>query len=257
MSTRNKHPDWIWKSYELALLGLSRKKIAEQLGTSEPTYLQFLKRHPSANRAIQAAQAVKSKPKSKKSYTLDQFIYGYLPPHLREYYGILKLSVRDDEIEVNTAGLRMQERQILFLHTWYKSNFNFTSACRTCGVPYNTVRRWQNDEPKFGELCNMLQEVKKDFIEGAALGLVKKGNAGAILELNRSLNADRGYNPKFQVQVSGGIQHDIRFVDIERLNLPLDVQRLILERMRAMQPLDLVSDAIEIEETQEHTYALA
>ena len=65
------------------------------------------------------------------------------------------------------------------------------------------------------------------------------------------------YNPKFQVHVSGGIQHDIRFVDIERLNLPLDVQRLILERMRAMQPLDLVSDEIEIEATQEHTYALA
>lgn len=253
--------DWIWKTYQYALTGASLTKIAVMLNATYGEYKRFLDHHPSGRRAYKAAK-IAIKPN--KDYNLEDFIFGYLPSHLREYWSFLKLNSYHPEEELEIHKLKPDEKKMIFLHAWFKSDFNFSRACRLCGLNHRLVLQWKAEDMHFAELCARIQEVKKDLVESSVLKLIRQGHPYAAVEVNKVLNADRGYNPKVQLDVHGSMDCNVNLVNLEELQLPVDVLRCVLNAIRdksclnsckggtgAVLPADILQIESKIEEIQE------
>ena len=132
---------------------------------------------------------------------------------------------------LDNAGKRA--RQHLFLYALTASNFNASEACRKVNISRKTFENWVTTEPEFGQLIDEMHWHKKNFFESALVGLIRSGDSSATIFANRTLNRDRGYNEKFELEVKGQVNHaHAHIVQIDDLNLPIKVRRLILEAMR-------------------------
>lgn len=92
---------------------------------------------------------------------------------------------------------------------------------------------WQRRDPEFVRMLDHLHQIKKDWAEGKMMQRVALGDTAATIFVNRTLNADRGYNPKVIVEHQGGVMH--AHVDIENLELDVDTKRKLLAAVRKQQ----------------------
>lgn len=229
--------DYIWKAYPLAEGGLKDREIARSLGVNIRLFKTWIKKYPALANSIEDAR--KSR-KERKEFDLREFVVGRLPAHLLEYWDHLHSSGEelDGEEFKSIHDLDTESKQALWLHAWHELDFNKSGACRELGINVNDVQHWEQHNPIFCELVKHMQTVKKDFVESKAMHLVRKGNALAVVAMNKTLNRDRGYGDKVDVNHSGAIQHNMNVVDIERLELSVRVQRALLDAVRKRKELD-------------------
>jgi hypothetical protein len=135
-----------------------------------------------------------------------------------------------DKIEAVLTGQTKRIRQELFIHALVSTNFDISEALRMVAMSRTTFNHWRDNDLEFRQLVEEIQWHKKNFFEHALMDLVEQRHPSAVLFVNRTINADRGYSEKLEVQHSGSIAAGE--FNIEELDLDLDTRRKILEAMR-------------------------
>lgn len=122
-------------------------------------------------------------------------------------------------------------RQHLFIHSWVMSNFNASEACRKVNISRATFQNWM-EEANFRDLIDEVHFHKKNFVEGGLMSLIEQGDTSATIFANRTLNRDRGYNEKVEVEHTH--QHSIATFNVEQVldRVNAAAKREILQAIR-------------------------
>lgn len=213
------------RAYILAREGLKDGAVAAALGVSRLSVVKWKKR----NKAFRVALKLARKPHLSKTEAFNEFVLGRLPDRLKPLWDRLHAAETTANPERRTeellAGQGEHVRQALFAHAFFAANFNKAEACRRAGVSYAAVKKWMTD-PAFQELMGVLQEARKDFVEGCLLNLVAGGDTAATIFASKTINRDRGFDTSKKIvehRVSGAVDHAISFEE-----MPVDIQRQIM-----------------------------
>jgi len=227
------HVDMIFIAYDMAKAGSSESRIADGLGVSRPTLRKWRTVHPLLDLAIRRGSRNLGK---HSTGSFIKYCYGRLPDKLKSLWDEINAfghNASQTKLESLLKDKGKRVRQQLFIHALVASNFNPSEACRKIGIDYSTVYEWEIREPEFGRLMKEIHFHKKNFFEGALVNLVAQGDSAATIFANRTLNRDRGYDSKIQVEHNHKHQHAM--VNIESLDLPIEVRKLILDKIREAQ----------------------
>jgi len=245
-------PKIIWKTtnyvtaYEFARQGLSDARIAESMGISKVTLRKWRKNRPAFKEAIVRGRGIVNGKSEITEY--HEYIFGKLPLHLQELWEEITWA----EVELNPikrveallVDHGKRARQHLFIHALVASNFNVSASCSKVNISRKTFEHWVTNEPDFAELMDEMTWHKKNYFESALIRLVARGDTSAILFVNRTQNRDRGYNDKQVVEHQGTINHNHTVIQVDKLDLPLDVRRTILEAVRAQRHQEAIDGKV-------------
>jgi len=136
--------------------------------------------------------------------------------------------------KINTMLARRGEavKKYLFLYGLTASKYNASKVCQKLCISKYTLDMWIAKDLEFARLIDEVQWHMKNFFESKLMQLVKAGNPVAVVMVNKTRNKDRGYGEKLEVEHTGNIGHNHR-INLEELNLPNSVMRVILDAMEA------------------------
>lgn len=95
-----------------------------------------------------------------------------------------------------------------------------------------TLNHWIRDDPEFADLLDEIHWHKKNWVEQHLMHRLASGDSAATIFANRTLNRDRGYNDKIQLEHSGEVSVHHQVIAVDDLSLPIDVRKKILEALR-------------------------
>lgn len=233
-------PDWdddlYVKVYEFARSGMTVREMAEALGIRVHKFYNWIKENPALAKAATTGRS----PKGDSGEKFFEYVYKRLPAHLKVIWDALEQYEEDfsgdtpeEMIEALFHDRGIRARQHLWVHALVSSNFNASEACRRVNICGPTLTNWCAD-PGFAELVGALHTIKKDWIEEHLMKLVGRGDTAATIFAARTQLRDRGYNPRLDVHVSGGLEHlhaEVGVGDLEAL--PLEERRRVLAALRA------------------------
>ena len=236
-SKRKLRPEMVFDIYELHKAGQSQVSIIKSLGITSTTFSQWVAYNPTVRLAIaKANEFLKLQEEAPSAHSL---IRDSLDPELHEVWDELAAYKEGENDGQRAQSLleRSSKKQLqhLWVHAWYKMNFQKTKACRFLGIHPTVVREW-GKEDSFKKLIIAIEDSKKDFVEDALMNLVYQGETAAVVFANKTLNRDRGYNEKTEVLHTGGtrstVQHNhTHLIDLDSLDLPIEVQSAIMDAM--------------------------
>ena len=215
--------DW----YDAWLREAESSKVAAALEISNQVLHKRLAAHPE----LQEAKALAEERRGKQD-TFIGYVYQQLSPKSKALWD--QLSFWNDsehayeKIEAILKGQTRELRQELWIHALCTSNFNLSTACRLVGVTRAVLEDWSKDLA-FRQMIEEIQWHKKNFFEHALMDLVDQRHPGAVLFVNRTVNADRGYGEKLEVEHSGSVGTGF---SLEDLDLPLNTRLEILAAIR-------------------------
>lgn len=231
---------FILEFYEAYRTEERMQKVAARLNMNVLTLQGWIQRYPHLRQIRQAALAHRQKA---PDASLEQYVYKHLSPEAREAWDEIRgIDAEEDPLgairEVfATKGEKIQKE--VFLHSMVSNGWNQSEACRTVGIPLSRVRTWCEKDPEFLNLAREMLVHKKNFCESALMGLVAEGVPHAVTFVNKTLNADRGYSEKIQVEHSGQIDHTIGFYSVEDLDLDLETRKKILAAIRRRKTIEV------------------
>ena len=213
--------------------GMRIVATAEALGTTYTTLLKWKEKYPEVRHAVEKGKEAGER---NKTEDLREFIAGRLPDHLREVYEELE-KVDDPDPSTNIeqivrdGGKRM--RQQLFLHALFCNNFNPSAARRMVSVTKKEFDSWRDNDLDFMELVEEVMTAKKDFVEGKLMELVRMNDVSAVIFANKTLNRDRGYDPRLTVEHKGTVSHVHASLEKVFDRLSVDTQREVVAALEA------------------------
>lgn len=236
--------------YRLALQGWGNTAICETLGVARNTFQEWRGKRPAIDEALQLARAGRTN-KPKDEVTLEEYVVGRLPEDLKKLWKeINKIDKKNLGIEKLEEALKnrgKRVRQYLFLHALLSRRWNISEACRVVGIGRHQYEQWKKRDYGFSQLMQEMHQAVKDFYESALIERVYAGDTAAIVFANKTMNRDRGYNERLQVDVTTKEEHNIN-LRLEDLDLEPEVLRKILQAMeRHQQKLEEVQEPRKIE----------
>jgi len=253
--------DYYYIIYDLVLKGYSKARICRELGIGRNTLISWQNRkaNPSGevlerlfeygnrmkdirNKELEKEReeweaTVKEKKEKGGTESFFDFVYGRLPSHLKELWE----EMRKLETVGNQEGKRLMLREVgvrarqqLFLYAYVGSNFNVTKACRKLEMRRSQFYYWIENDKGFGELMQEIMEAKKDFFESHLIKKIKEGDTKAIIFANKTLNRDRGYSEKIEVEHTGKVEHvhNHHIINLDEIYLPIEIRKRVLEAVR-------------------------
>lgn len=184
------------------------------------------------NKALQLAKQLAEERRGSRD-TLADYVYGHLSDEAKGVWDKLQFWEENEKgvtrqvIEAVFIGKKKQVRQELFLHALVRSGYNASHACHMVGITRFTLNAWRQEED-FRKLIDEIQWHKKNFFEHALMDLVEQRHPGAVIFVNRTVNQDRGYGERVQIDHSG-LDREFSVAD---LDLPLEVRKQILDAIR-------------------------
>ena len=225
-------PDYLVVAFECATSGLSLSDTAEVMGIPLMRLHRWMKRYPELKRAVKYGNSNREK-RDKES--LSEFIYNELPSECRLLWDKL-LNIADSEnfspgIDVENLlrdkGKVMRQR--LFLQALVSFNFDHSRALRFVNLSKQTFDKWMNTDDDFKRLVNEINWHRQNFVENALMDLVNARVPSAVMFASKAINKDRGYGNTLKVEHTGTVNHNHSIIAVEDLQLPLEVQKAILE----------------------------
>lgn len=236
---------YINRAYELAKTGMTNSTIAKTLGISIGTFKVWQEDKPEFKEAIEKGRGA-SRTLMEQS-TFAEYVFNRLPAHLRDLWKEIHACEEEENgierIEKLLACCGKKTKQHLFLYAIVHTNFNASAALRLINVPRKSFESWLHKDPDFAELMDEIHWHKKNFFEEALVRLVKRGDPGAIIFVNKTYNRDRGYTDKLDVSITGQVNHLHAAVKVDELNLPLEQRKTLLEAVRKQKQLQELKDA--------------
>lgn len=221
--------------YELAKQGKKNTEICKLVGVSWPT---FTKRWLTKKCVVDALTRGRKLPDEGVNSFKD-YVYKHLSPDLQGLWSEIMMCEKGgtplSRLEAKIKSKGTLGRQHLLIHALIHSNFNLSKALRLTNTPKSTLELWVQKDDNFAKILDEIDWHKRNFFEGALTALVKKGHAPAILFVNKTLNANRGYGDKItknvNVNVKGGITNK-SVIKIDDLDLDITQRRAILDKIR-------------------------
>jgi len=224
--------------YQLARTGIPGKSIAIALQISFASYISWKKKFPALKKAEQLGKNAFQENK-KGQGPIEKFydvVYQHLAPELKTLWNKINAIERTPHgvlrIETLLKDNGKRAHQQLFVYALTVFNFNYNRACSSTHVSKRRLDLWIETDHGFSELLDTIQWHQKNYYEGALLDLVESGDTAAIMMVNKSINADRGYNPSLNVNVNGKVQHEHVHIHVDDLDLPLETRKQILLAVR-------------------------
>lgn len=212
MPVKGNRPKWknsyYVRIYRLSSTGLKDAQIAENLGVKKSTFRIWKHSDPSVRDALKEGRTLSS---GKVANTLNDFVYQRLPKELKPLWD--SICEADEEpngekrLELLTRNCGRRAKQHLWLHALVSKHFNKNEACRVTGIAKSVVDGWAMADPDFQKLIGTMVDMKKDFVEGALMGLIAQGDTTATIFAAKSLLKKEGYDPKVVMEVSGTVKH--------------------------------------------------
>jgi len=95
--------------------------------------------------------------------------------------------------------MRQTKKQKL-LKALEESHGVVTNACRKAGISRGHYYRWWNEDEKFREECDAIQEAAIDFVESELFKNIKEGNITGQIFYLKTKGKHRGYIERQEVQ---------------------------------------------------------
>jgi len=206
--------------YDAYIRNKSLKAVSRSLEMDYSTLLAKIAKEPQLQEAKEIADYYRNKG------ILKDFIIAHLSPEVRDLWNQLQGMNTVQEVEALFKGYPKRIRQQIFCQALVSCGFDVSAALRKTSINYETLKDWKNDF----QFLQLLEEVhfhKKNFFENGLLDLVSEGHPGAVIFANRTQNRDRGYGESLEV-TDGTTGRSTNF-DISELDLPVNVQKMILE----------------------------
>lgn len=230
-------PEIVFSLYDWYANGETDEWVAKQLGLNFKTYMYRKDHHPGAKAAAKYGRRKYREAKSNRN-EFDDIVFGRLPPELKETWKMMKKEAKEPTGFQPIQHMEMRNKQILWVHAWVKSNFSVQKACTFLQIPQRLVTLWR-EQPAFKKLMEGMVEVKKDFIEDSLLGLIRRQNPLATVFAAKTQLRDRGYGEKTEVVGRIEHKHEIQqFIDLTDLDLPVDVQMLVMDAIERKKKRD-------------------
>lgn len=231
---------YYWRCYRLALEGMSDVQIAALLGVSPGVFAAWKKKRPSLVAGLNEAREEKKALKN----NLSGYIFDRLSPDSRVVWDRLVTAweeedpaARERKLHQVLDGQEDATMKHLFLHALVADNFRISEAMKKVGVTQRQVKKWAASDPEFMSAIDEIEYHKKNFFEGKLIDLVDRGEPAAILMVNRTYNADRGYSSKQVIEHQGSVEHKHTgqvSIDAIAQYLPLDVLEVIHRAVQAV-----------------------
>lgn len=218
--------------YDCALReGSSVQKLSEAMEISV-SYMRHLLDKPEYKLALQMAEKRRG-----QRDTLSGYVFSRLSKEAQAVWEKIQAydqSSQHDLVDQLLDGHKTEIRQELFVHALVHSSFDASTACRMVRIPRTTLESWRQNDLHFRQLMEEIQWHKKNFFERSLIDLVEEHHPGAVLFVNRTVNADRGYTEKLELsQNNNGANNGA--IDFDTLELDLDTRKKILDAIRLQQ----------------------
>lgn len=252
---RSKFKDTMYVDvYLLASQGNKKKEIAEQLGVGPLAFAKWINNNEALADAYNRGR---EKFKGSKGEGFIDYVYKQLPPKLQKLWNKIKEkkgSPGEIDLLLQDKGEKIQKQ--LFMQAWCCCNFNPSRACQMVNLSPSKFQRWMMDDD-FKALIDQLQRHKKDFFEEGLVKAVKKGETAAVLFANRTLNRDRGYGDKSELEITGSVNHKHEnLINFSEIGLPIELQKQIMHYVRlSRDKQNGISGALEYVERKDGVFA--
>ena len=169
-----------------------------------------------------------------KEKTFGNYVFKHLTPESKATWQELQFWAehkdRQEHVERIMNGKATKVRQELFVHALVSTHFDMSRALSMTGLSKPVLDHWLFNDLQFSQLVEEIQWHKKNFFEKALMDLVGERNPLAVIWVNKTANADRGYSEKIRVehtlaQNNGGFS-------FEDLDLDLETRKKVLEAIR-------------------------
>lgn len=218
--------------------------VCQAIGIVRATLNMWLKKSPELRKL--RLEAKKNKKATGVTERFIEYVFDRLPTDLQEYWRELESYEKEPTVQLKIEALfvklGMGARQHLFIHALIANNFNVNFALNKLNIDYRTFQNWMTDT-KFNDLYNEMLWYKKNFIESMLMERIQQKDTQAIIFANKTLNADRGYNPAKQVQVSGQVETG-NAIDLDKL--PLVLRKQLLEHFMGQQQPALTGPVVDL-----------
>ena len=190
------------EAYRMARCGLSNHAIARELGVPPLTFGKWVKddtrwHKPALKKALDDGR----RPESVRVARFKDHARSKLGDACKDLWGRLSSPEREERAaarkELEAGGPRARQR--MYAYALLECNFSKTKARHYTGVTFKDLGLWDKD-PKFNRMLNEVHEAKKDFFEGAFLELVERGDSAAVIHAAKTVNRDRGYGEKIEIE---------------------------------------------------------
>ncbi len=224
---------YIFRAYDLARSGLKDLKIAGILGINASTLTDWKGRKKLFRMALKKGRKGFRRA-GEASPTFSNYVYQRLSKPMKEAWDRInaldekKAGVEKIEQILDAGGKTM--RQHLFLYSWTVNNFSLSVALRQVNISRSTFENWKKHDSDFADLVDEINWHKKNFFEDHLSNLIADGDTSATIFANRTINRDRGYNEKVEMDVKGSV--DVNTLDVDTLDLSIEVRKALLEAMR-------------------------
>jgi hypothetical protein len=187
--------EFVLTFYDAHLREASLAKVAKTFEMTQGKMWSLVQQYPELQQAKRMAE------ENRRRGYLGKWVLENLSPEARRTWDRINGMDRQDEIEAIFHGKTPVLRQKLFCHALLAFGFNVSAACAKVGISNKDLGNWKHD-PEFLEMLEDVQFHKKNFFENALLDLVEERYAPAVLMVNRTANADRGYGERLEVNGS-------------------------------------------------------
>lgn len=222
------------EAYILAKSGFADTSIAAALKVGLPTFKNWL----SYKKALKIALDRGRKDANVSGVSIFfNYVYKHLPEELMEIWQEINpepgQTTNFEKLQDLLSGQSERGKQQLYFHALVHCNFNASEAASMVGLSKSHVTSWIRKDQEFAKLVESFHEFKKDFFEGSLVRLVKDRDSSATIFANRTINRDRGYGEKTTIDVNN-TSLNVN-INIEELQLPLEVRKIILEAMERLE----------------------
>lgn len=220
--------------YELARHGVSEARIAAKIGVTPQAFAKWKKNRPALVDAIERGRR-REKRSAAEDYV--DFLKNRLSEEAKETLDRLTEYQAEGnpiaKIERLFAKHGKQARQLAFLLALPANAWNVARACRAANVDRSTFDRWAVNDADFARLVAEAYEARKDAYEEFLYRASEAGDVSAILFANRTLNRDRGYSDKVEIEKTVNHRHvHVHSIDVGSLPLGLKTRKRLLAAAR-------------------------
>ena len=176
--------------------------------------LELVEKHPELQQARDMADA------NRGQQILGQYAIQFLSPEARKTWDQIVNLDDFNAIKQVFSGKGIKLKQQIFCQALLHTGFNSSRACHMSGITFRELQNWKADFD-FNQMLEDIQFHKKNFFEGALTQLVEERHPAAVMFVNRTINADRGYGEKIQIEETGGghSQWDLSDLDLDLVTM--------------------------------------
>lgn len=114
-------------------------------------------------------------------------------------------------------GRITREKLNEIVEVYEKKAGHISATCSACNIGRRTFYRYLENDSKFKEKIEEINEALVDLAESKLLQLINDGDRESILFMLRTKGKDRGYGSSQDVKLTGGLKVENQDADLKKM----------------------------------------